>query len=650
MNKIHRLDNNLINRICAGEVIERPASALKEILENSIDAGAAQINVELENGGIKLIKLTDNGSGITEDDLPLAIERHATSKLISEDQLYAISTLGFRGEGLASIASVSWFNLASRPKENDTGYQITSIFGEIKPVLPAALNPGTIVEVKDLFHNIPARKKFLKSETTEYQHCKTIFERLAVSHPEIGFRLTHNGKEIYSLPAADLLVRISQMYGAQYANKYYALAEIAGEELSLSGYVYHPAYLENNRDIQLFFVNGRFIRDKVVQNAVKQGFSGILHHEHSPNYVLFLTLASGDIDVNVHPNKSEVRFKDSGAVHSFISRSLKKILSAPLDSGQSEAYVNAVSCNNRGQPDFNLASDEIKPGCPSKAGSALTYANQPRSNYQSANLDKKTWSASSAKEPLSSRNANFNLVKEWMGDKLPPLAKEESGHSIEESQPRLTKHELFAKIEKIEDSDCGTFPPLGYALAQLQGIYILSQAKDGMIVVDMHAAHERIILERLKRQLEDNSIVSQQMLMPLALNVSPFLVEALHNHKAEIEQLGFEIDVIGEQQLAVRAIPFLLDDSKAEQLVAKLLTELDSYGQSNAVLEHQEEILATLACYSALRANHQLTIPEMNALLREMEQTQRSSYCNHGRPTWFKLTMQELDSMFMRGK
>ncbi|TXI92535.1 MAG: DNA mismatch repair endonuclease MutL [Neisseriales bacterium] len=628
VNRIHRLNDNLVNRICAGEVVERPASALKEILENSVDAGATSISIELAEGGSKLIKVIDNGSGIIKDDLSLALERHATSKLENEDGLYAIRTLGFRGEGLASIASVSWFTLASKVTGENIGYQISSHFGEIREITPVGINSGTVVEVKDIYHNIPARKKFMKSETTEYQHCRTVFERIAVSYPQITMKLNHNSKEIYNLTDGDLLTRISSLFGKQYKERYFAITELAGEELSLSGYVYHPAYLENNKNVQLFFVNGRYVRDKVIQNAIKQGFSGVLHHEHNPNYILFLTINPSDIDVNVHPSKSEVRFKDSGAIHSFISRSLKKSLAVPL--GNSTTF--SESSNNSGstwqQSEFNQPrnhniSDSFSYSVNDFDGDHQNYSSRTNNNQYN-----------------SPQNINHNLVREWLGDNLP-----NENYLV---QPKYKESSLFTESDDAEDDQ--TFPPLGHALAQLKGIYILSQTKDGMIVVDMHAAHERVILERLKQQLGDNSIAAQQLLMPLALSVEPVQLEAFERHKTELQMLGFEIDVIGEGQLAIRAIPMLLDDGQTEQLVLDVLNDFINYGKSNAIIEHQEELLSTMACHCAVRANHQLTIAEMNALLREMERTERSAYCNHGRPTWFKLTMNELDGMFMRGK
>lgn len=612
--RIHKLDDVLVNRICAGEVVERPASALKEILENSIDAGANSINVELLEGGVKLIKVTDNGSGILPEDLPLAIERHATSKLVDEDDLYAIRTLGFRGEGLASIASVSWFTLASKTKDSQHGSQITSVFGEVQDSRPTGINFGTCVEVKDLYNNIPARKKFIKSETTEYSHCRNIFERIAISHPDVAFVLKHNGKEIYNLSSEDLVNRVSRVYGPDYNKSYFGVVEDAGHTLQISGYLYHPAYLPNNKNVQLFYVNGRFIRDRVIQNAIKQGFSGVLHHEHAPNYVLFLTINPAEVDVNVHPSKSEVRFKDSSAVHGFISRSLKK----------------ALASNNFTTATEDLSSSPLNYAANATRLDTSNIAQDISYKTQDANFsDKPFWYKENANN--TPRQNNPNLIQNWLG-----------------TSSRNEEQELFSNSSSHVVNE--TIPPLGFAIAQLQGVYILSQTRDGMIVVDMHAAHERVILEKLKQQLSLNAIASQQLLMPSIVHVSPVQLESFNEHKDELFQLGFEVDLFGENQLAIRSIPVLLDDGKTEQLLTDVLNEFTNYGGSNVVLSHQEEILSTMACHCAVRANHQLSIPEMNALLREMEQTNRANYCNHGRPTWFKLTMNDLDGMFMRGK
>ena len=590
-NRIYRLDDNLVNRICAGEVVERPASALKEILENSIDAAANIIHIELQAGGTKQIKVVDNGAGIQADDLTLAIERHATSKLVNEDDLYAIKTLGFRGEGLASIAAVSWFYLSSKPKDENIGYLLSSRFGEVKAVKPTSMRDGTIVEVNDLYNNIPARKKFMKTESTEYQHCKTVVERIAISNSQVAINFKHNDKDIYQLPSSDLLSRIGNLYGKDYLQRYFIIEERLATVLELTGYVYHPAYLSSNKNIQLFFVNGRFVRDKVLQNAIKQGFSGVLHHEHAANYVLFLKINYDEVDVNVHPSKHEVRFRDSSAVHSFVSKSIRKAVAndfAPAPSAQ-DNYNQAPSPTNQAFANLNYSTN---------------YAD--------------------------------NIIPKWL---------EQSNKPISPNNADLFNVSTDSKI-----NDSNNYPLLGYAIAQLQGIYILAQAKVGMIVVDMHAAHERVILEKLREQYSSGAILSQQLLLPMIISITPQQLEAFQTYPTEVSNLGFLIEMIADNQLVVRASPTLLDDSKITQLVQSTLSELAKYGNTEALANHFEEIFSTMACHCAVRANHQLTIAEMNALLRDMEQTNRSNYCNHGRPTWFKLTIADLDKMFMRGK
>lgn len=633
--RIKKLPDQLVNRIAAGEVVERPASALKEILENSIDAKANKIIVELLEGGIKQIKVTDNGLGIYQEDIPLAIDRHATSKIIVESDLYEINTLGFRGEGLASIASVSRFSLSSKVLDVAHGYKINSNFGIISEVLPAALNNGTVVEVNDLYHNIPARKKFLKSDTTEYGHCKNIFERIVLSYSQISFELKHNGKTIYQLPLEPLLERIKRLFGADYTTKYFEVLETSSHGLNISGYVYHPSYLLGNKVVQYFYLNGRFVRDRIIQNAIKQGFSGVLHNEHQPQYILFLEIDPQEVDVNVHPTKSEVRFRDVGRIHSFISSTLRKALAQNI---QDNSIVATATLTE----DFFSVSNVNN----SSDSSLPSFANNYIANINSTKSSSKAGSGQSFSQPASfTRNNNSRVIREW----LPPDSNLSFNSS--HSKPGLAGQNLFS--DSLVDSrinDEQIMPPLGFALAQLNGIYILSQVVDGLIVVDMHAAHERIVLEKLKRQLADTGIGVQNLLLPVSINLSEILLAVVEEHQDELFKLGFELDIIGENQIAVRAVPMLLDSKNIDKLVINVLTELSSFGDSNALANHQEELLSTMACHAAVRANHGLSVPEMNAILREMEQTDRANYCNHGRPTWFKLTMNELDSMFMRGK
>lgn len=623
--RIKKLPEILINRIAAGEVVERPASALKEIMENSIDAHATKIVVELLNGGIRGVKLIDNGVGICYDDMPLALDRHATSKIVEEDDLYKIATLGFRGEGLASIASVSNFKLSSKIAEDKHGYTIASHFGVISEVMPSAINLGTQVEVNELYHNIPARKKFLKAEATEYGHCKGIFERIALSNPNIEFELKHNGKVIYSLPNQPLLERIEALFGQDYSHHYFEILEMSINGLNLSGYVYHPSYLSGTKTVQYFYLNGRYVRDRVIQNAIKQGFSGVLHHDHQPQYVLFLEINPNEVDVNVHPTKSEVKFREVGSVHNFISSSLRKALAQNVK-------------------DTTTSSNVLQQHLENKFSRTENFGNQTNSysgksdNYPSGNINSTSGGNHSIASNWNDRsNVNSKMVKQWLpNDELTNFARDVN-----------LQHQALFSDDKNEDT---TVLPLGSAIAQLHGVYILSQTVEGMIVVDMHAAHERIVLEKLKKQVATKSISSQSLLIPINAEIKEQLIEVLNTHREELERLGFELSVVGEKEIMIRAIPSLLDTGRIEKLVFDLLNEFSKYGNSNVISDHLEEILSTMACHSAVRANRQLSIPEMNALLREMEDTDRANYCNHGRPTWFKMTMKDLDGMFMRGK
>lgn len=585
--RIKQLPDHLVNRIAAGEVVERPASALKELIENSIDAKATKIIVELLEGGIKQIKIVDNGEGIFQDDIAIAINRHTTSKISNEDDLYQIKTLGFRGEGLASIASVSRFILSSKVADYNHGYKINSNFGIVSEVIPTALNNGTIIEVNDLYHSIPARKKFLKTESTEYSHCKAIFERLALSYFDISFEFYNNGKVIYKLNNEKLLNRIENIFGESYSSNYFEINEISSKELSISGYIYHPSYSSNNKIIQHFYINGRFVKDRVIQNAIKQGFSGVLHHEHQPQYVLFLKISPLDIDVNVHPSKSEVRFKDTGQIHSFISGTIRKTLSQNMHTMPAKDY-NDIYIDNNTKDSYTSGYNAFKSSYPRVSDSTI----------------------------------NRNL-----------------------------ENNLFNMDNVDNESKSEINPSLGFAIAHLLDIYILAQTNDGLIIVDTHAAHERILLEKLKLQLDQASaIASQQLLLPLVINIPEVLQETIILHKEALLVFGFEIDLLGENQLIIRAVPILLSNANFEKLVLSVLNELSQYGNSNIIIEHTEKILSTIACHNAIRANDSLSIPEMNAILRDMEITQRANYCNHGRPTWFKITMSELNAMFMRGK
>ena len=605
--RIKKLSQQLINLIAAGEVVERPASALKELLENSIDAQADDIRVTLNDGGMKLIQVLDNGLGIHPDDLPLTIEQHATSKINNIDDLANISTLGFRGEGLASIAAISNFTLSSKARNLEHGHSITSMFGTVGAVVPVAIGQGTMIEVADIYHQIPARKRFLKSSVTEYGHCKNVFERIALSHADISFSLIHNNKVIYTLPQQTLLERINHLFGDDYNHHYFEIIESG--ELSLAGYVFHPSYLSSNKTVQYAYVNKRFVRDRVIQNAIKQGFSGVLHHEHQPQYVLFLDVPLHDVDVNVHPTKTEVRFKDSGKVHSFVSNCLKKALSGKF------AVTPLTS-----EP--TIPNEELLP-------SIITNKSAPQ-------FRDKSYVATD----------NTKIIKQWLPQTSAKL--QSTLNSLDAAIPSAPA--TPATTETTAPANIDDIPPMGYAIGQLNGVYILSNTTSGLIVVDMHAAHERIVLEKLKQQLQRGTITAQHLLMPIVLQQDIINIEIAKLYINEITKLGFEIKIIDENSIEIHAVPHFIEVNDIANVLAQLLHELNQYGNSDVLNQHQETILSTLACHAAIRANHQLTLSQMNALLRDMEQIPRANYCNHGRPTWFQLTMNELDKMFMRGK
>lgn len=638
MRRIKKLPSNLVNRIAAGEVIERPASALKELMENSIDAGATHIEVSLSAGGIDQIKVTDNGAGIYQEDLALAIDRHATSKIYDEDELYLINTLGFRGEGLASIASVSNFSLASRTLDNNAGYQIKSKFGIISEIVATAMNHGSSVIVNELYHTIPARKKFMKSEATEYGHCKNVFQRLALSNPEIHFTLKHNQKVIFDLPAEPLSARIGAIYGDTYVTNALNVLETSSGVLSISGYVYHPNSLATNNIAQYFFVNRRYIRDKVIQNALKQGFAGVLHNNHNPAYVLFLEIDPREIDVNVHPTKTEIRFRESGAIHSFISNCVRKALAIINTGGVSkEIYQIAQPTNPALQGDIAELKKEANP-----TPQAKLHPSDRSSNFATNGKFNNSYDDKIIKQWLPKAQAQQNKFSLFDED----LSKNSVANSPDDNKPLVTKDPALATLGSTDVA--GGF--FGNALAQLHGIYILAQNEEGLLVVDIHAAHERILLENLQHQVSLKQVIKQELLLPIELTISSLMLAIAKDYHQVFMNLGFEFVVVNEAILKVQAIPALLAKEDVTSIVVQTLDELLEYGNSHKAQASISDILSVIACHSAIRANDYLSIPEMNSLLRQMEQIDRASYCNHGRPTWFKITMQELDSMFMRGR
>lgn len=598
MPAIKLLPDQLISQIAAGEVVERPASALKELLENSLDANSTEVSVALLNGGIKQLRVADNGDGVAQDDLALALTRHATSKISTLDDLEAVASLGFRGEALASIASVSRTQLTSRHKGERHAWRIASEGSLISPPEPAALDAGTIVEVQDLYFNTPARRKFLKTENTEFAHCEEAFRRVALSRPDVAFLLQHNGRALTRLQVADPERRFAEVLGNDFAGEAISVDESAGS-MRLWGMAAKPTFSRGARDTQYVYVNGRFVRDKLIAHAIRQAYQDVLHHDRHPAFVLFLELDPTLVDVNVHPSKTEVRFRDGQSVHRFIFHALHKALATPAG-----ASMQAE------QPSF--------------------VAQEPVSRY-----------------PTFQANMNFQAQQPQDFYKVLFGGREEMPEQREFASPVCYAAEL-------EEAQQAPEYPLGFAIAQLHGVYVLAQNKQGLIVVDMHAAHERIMYEKLKNALDQREVPMQPLLIPVSFNADRLEVatveEQLASNGGNLHKLGFDIAVLSPTTLAVRAIPVMLQGADAVALARDVLRDLREFGASRALTERRNELLGTMACHAAVRANRSLTIPEMNALLRDMEATERSGQCNHGRPTWFQVTMSELDKMFMRGK
>ena len=602
MPKIHTLSPQLANQIAAGEVIERPSSVLKELSENSLDAGAKRIEVEVEQGGTKLIRVRDDGCGISESDLPLALSRHATSKILGLDDLEAVATLGFRGEALASIASVSRLALTSNSGEG-SGWKAVSEGRDMEVELQPAAHPqGTSVEVRDLFFNTPARRKFLRTENTEYKRIDDCLKKLALSRMDVAFSLKHNQKVQFSLrPAnsqAEQEKRVADLCGPQFMEQA-LFVDNDRTGIRLWGWIGLPTFSRSQADLQYFFVNGRSIRDKVVSHAVRQAYQDVLYHGRHPAYVLFLEILPADVDVNVHPTKHEVRFRESGSIHSFVSTTLKKALAT--DRPQDHLSTNGgLELQNKDQPQSLIGQN------------ALPLAGTPGSGYQS------TW-------PSSGVPSGVNA-------------------------PASSYQSLYSSQTEFSDSNQAEVPPLGFAVAQLKGIFILAENSHGLIIVDMHAAHERIIYERMKDAFDLQGLVSQPLLVPENLAVSQREADAVESNQAVFTQLGFGVERAASESIIVREIPAILRGSEVEKLLRDVLSDLLEHGSSERIRDHINEILSTMACHGSVRANRKLTLPEMNALLRDMEITERSGQCNHGRPTWSQLTVEELDKLFLRGR
>ncbi|SEB12983.1 DNA mismatch repair endonuclease MutL [Marinobacterium iners] len=622
MTRIHLLSPQLANQIAAGEVVERPASVVKELLENSLDSGADRVDLDIEQGGVKLIRLRDNGGGIDKADLPLALSRHATSKIGMLEDLEAVGSLGFRGEALASISSVSRLTLTSRPPEQESAWAVSAQGREmLAEIIPAAHPVGTTVEVRDLFFNTPARRKFLKTEKTEFRHLEEVVKRLALSCYRVGFSLRHNGKVVHQLRAADSETareqRLSQLLGKAFVAESVALdvqAEASG--LRLWGWMGLPTFSRAQPDQQYFFVNGRVIRDKVVTHAVRQAYQDVLYHGRHPAYVLYLELDPALVDVNVHPTKHEVRFRESRLVHDFIFRTLYRVIAdmrpqdTPPPAGSTEAPVQSAPASWF-QPGMTDAAVGPAAGHAAQSGIAGYAGNAGRAP-----------SGPQVREQISA----YGALHRPSGVAPQPL-------------------QAMPAVEQGVE-----MPPLGYALAQLHGIYILSQNAQGLVLVDMHAAHERIVYERMKLAFEQDRIRSQPLLVPVSVAVSGREADLAEEQPEYFERLGFRLERMGEETLVIREVPIALAKADVALLLRDVLADLSQVGASDRIEAHLNELLATMACHGAVRANRQLTLPEMNALLRDMEQTERSGQCNHGRPTWTQLSLGQLDKLFMRGE
>ena len=598
--RIQLLPDQLISQIAAGEVVERPAAALKELLENSLDAGSTDIQVMLIQGGVKQLRVADNGAGVAKDDLELALTRHATSKIASLEDLEAVASLGFRGEALASIASISRTQISSRATDSKHAWRISAEGSDLSALEPAALDAGTVVDVSDLYFNTPARRKFLKTEGTEFGHCEEAFNRIALSRPDVAFMLQHNGRALSRLTVSAPEQRFSAVLGAEFSAESFAVEESAAG-LRLWGMAAKPTFNRNSRDTQYVYVNGRFVRDKLIAHAIRQAYQDVLHHDRHPAFVLFLELDPNLVDVNVHPSKTEVRFRDGQAIHRFIFHALHKSLATPTGAS------NAVSAGHAGYNPFAIPE--------------TVTANYP--SFQS----------------------QMNLSAQARPDFYQTLFGGANSAPTDNSPTH---------VSGFNGSELQQEYALGFAVAQIHGVYILAQNSLGVVVVDMHAAHERIMYERLKTALDAKSVPMQPLLIAVSFNADRLEVatvqESLNSNDNTMQQLGFDIAVLSPTTLAVRAVPTMLQDADAVTLARDVLRDLREYGASRALTERRNELLGTMACHAAVRANRQLAIPEMNALLRDMEATERSGQCNHGRPTWFQVSMVDLDKMFMRGK
>jgi DNA mismatch repair protein MutL len=607
--RIQQLDTRLSNQIAAGEVVERPASVVKELIENSLDAGSSRVEVDLQNGGSKLIRIRDNGRGIHRDDLPLALSRHATSKIFSLDDLNGVSSLGFRGEALASIASVSRTLLTSNNGAEDlNGWQVSASGAEMQAeVVPAAQSQGTCVEVRDLFFNTPARRKFLRTDRTEFMRIDDVLKKMALSRFDVGFSLTHNGKSVRhfqpALNDADKMRRLATVFGKDFIDSTIYLEEESAE-VSIHGWVGLPQLSRSQADNQYFFVNGRIIKDKLISHAVRQAYQDVLFHGRHPVFALFLEIDPHLVDVNVHPTKHEVKFRESRSVHDFLFRAIHRALADT-------------------RPEHKVRQVVADTGSPEQT--RLSLSRPSLTSFPGQGVGERIAGSGSVSDQVAAYSA-LHPQSEYPAD-------------------------AAAQFNGLDADAANTdIPPLGYAVAQIHGVFILAENSQGLIIVDIHAAHERITYERMKVACDQEGLKSQPLLVPMTISVTDKEADCAEQHGAEFQSLGIGVERMGQESLVIRQIPALLRDSNVEQLVRDVLADILTYGSSERVMEHRDEILATMACHGSVRANRKLTILEMNSLLRDMEITERSGQCNHGRPTWAMQSLSELDALFLRGR
>ncbi|WP_213299793.1 DNA mismatch repair endonuclease MutL [Paraburkholderia sacchari] len=680
---IQALPDQLISQIAAGEVVERPASVVKELLENALDAGASTLRILLDEGGVKRISIADDGCGIPEAELPLALMRHATSKIRSLAELESVATLGFRGEALASIASVAEMSITSRPASAAHAVKIDAHTGALSP---AAGGQGTTIEVRELYFNTPARRKFLKSEQTELGHCLEMIRRSALARPDVAISVLHNGRAVEHWNASDPATRVSKILGETFATAHLPLDERAGP-LAVYGCAGLPTASRNRADQQYFFVNGRFVRDKLLTHAVRAAYEDVLHGDRYPSYVLFLDLPPEAVDVNVHPSKIEVRFRDSRSIHQFVFHAVQRALarhagaspettagghaalieprpapgagvlggSAGLAAGVSSATGNAdASPAGFGTPGkfgtASVASSFGGTGSGFSGGAGSRASGFGSGGSSGSGASGNTWLRQSrmtqgslpVAQPLALYDALFGRKDVGAGTA--------QGATLPQTDQAQDAGAPFPAQGPQPAFDARDDHPLGFALGQVHGIYVLAQNARGLVIVDMHAAHERILYEQFKQALAERSLAVQPLLIPISMTADPVETGTVEEEKATLEALGFDLAVLSPTSIAIRAVPALLKDADLQALARAVLADLHAYGGSRVLTERQHEMLGTLACHHAVRANRRLTLDEMNALLRQMEATERADQCNHGRPTWYQLTLADLDRLFMRGQ